>query len=705
MYKNQHGIMKILFKNTNALNINNLLLTLLLFIPVKGFSQSNSEIFFDFTRSNTAQIVNAKNAVISPSENGLTIKINKNQEALLTINGEWDLTAWVYVSFTIKNNGTETVRFDPIISGEKENNKWSKALWTIGWIKPEETRVYNSILLPDYSTRKKNYPKMHKDFPNMRGMPDGISFARSFDLKRTKKIQIKFPASPENKDLVLVSIQTNKPSKSKLYLNNSENFFPFIDPYGQYKYADWEGKFTSDTQFKEAIKTEEKDLAAHKGSSEWNEYGGYKNGPTLKVTGQFRTEKLDGKWWIIDPIGNLFWSSGVNSAGQLKVLTPYQGREHFFEHLPLKSDPIYGKFYKKNEYNFGAANLYKKYGEMKPIVYVEKSLRRMKSWGLNTFGGWSFEEVSQIQKEKRVPYTAYVGTQSTILIGKFPDVYHPNWANNVHNAIKRKAGKINKDPYFFGYFVDNEMHWFEPNEMASKVLKSKGTFGKKEYIKLLKKEIKDISIFNTVANTNFYNWSELERNSNKMNLKAFEKLNIQFYENLCHIYFKTIKEAIDKWSPGSLYLGCRWHVGGKHRNKYNVPIGAQYLDIISLNQYDNELVGFKYPGSDTFDKPYIISEFNFGALDSGKFYPGLGYASDQRNRGEKYKNFIESGLRDPNCVGAHWFMWGNSTTAGRSAIGENANCGIVSELDTPYYQLINYMRQINYNLYNYRLSN
>ena len=44
-------------------------------------------------------------------------------------------------------------------------------------------------------------------------------------------------------------------------------------------------------------------------------------------------------------------------------------------------------------------------------------------------------------------------------------------------------------------------------------------------------------------------------------------------------------------------------------------------------------------GSDTFDKPYIISEFNFGALDSGKFYPGLGYASDQRNRGEKYGLF------------------------------------------------------------------
>jgi len=53
-------------------------------------------------------------------------------------------------------------------------------------------------------------------------------------------------------------------------------------------------------------------------------------------------------------------------------------------------------------------------------------------------------------------------------------------------------------------------------------------------------------------------------------------------------------------------------------------------------------------------------------------------------------------------VGAHWFMWANSTTAGRGYEGENANCGIISETDTPYYELIKFMRKINYNIYSYR---
>lgn len=685
-----------------------LLLAMFLFIsPMLLFAQEgNKSITFDFTNSKTIENLSTKNITTAATAEGLQLKINPETEGNLVIEGNWDLTDWVYVTYTLKNNGQERVRFDPIISGKKSYSQWSKPLWSIGWLEPGETRVFNSVLLPDYGSRKRNYEQMDEDFPDMRGMPDGISFTRSFDLKLTKKINIEFPRSKETKDLVLVSVKTTKPSKPELYKKNPKAFFPFIDQYGQYKYAEWKGKFYSDQQFNIEIEKETKDLATHKGSLEWNQYGGFKNGPQLKKTGHFRTEKYQGKWWIVDPEGNLFWSSGVNSGANLSVSTPYKGREHFFEWLPKKSDPEYGKFYDGKEYSFGRANLYRKHKTYNPSKYTEKSLERMKSWGLNTFGGWSVETVHQYPKQQRVPYTAYVGTISPKLNEKFPDVFHPEWEENVRKKIKWKASKLHDDPFFFGYFVDNEMHWYEPNSMAQKVLqKPKDTPGKKAYIHFLKEDLKKIEAFNEKANTHFESWTALEQSTKKINVEALENINIAFYEKLCHIYFSTIKKAIDEISPGNLYLGCRWHVDGKHRNQYNVPIGAKYLDIISFNEYANELVEFNYPGKGTFDKPYLISEFNFGALDSGKFYPGLGHASDQRNRGEKYQNFIESGLRDPNCVGAHWFMWGNSTTAGRSVVGENANCGIVSEMDTPYYELIKYMRKVNYNLYTYRLEN
>ena len=57
---------------------------------------------------------------------------------------------------------------------------------------------------------------------------------------------------------------------------------------------------------------EAKDLAEHPGPEDWDQYGGSLNGPQLKATGFFRTEKVNGKWWLVDPDGQLFFSHGMD---------------------------------------------------------------------------------------------------------------------------------------------------------------------------------------------------------------------------------------------------------------------------------------------------------------------------------------------------------------------------------------------------------
>ncbi len=52
------------------------------------------------------------------------------------------------------------------------------------------------------------------------------------------------------------------------------------------------------------------DLAAHPGPDDWDLYGGWKNGPQLTASGRFRVEKIDAHWWLVDPQGRLFWSTG-----------------------------------------------------------------------------------------------------------------------------------------------------------------------------------------------------------------------------------------------------------------------------------------------------------------------------------------------------------------------------------------------------------
>src|SRR5690606_39641730 len=89
-------------------------------------------------------------------------------------------------------------------------------------------------------------------------------------------------------------------------------FFPFIDRYGQYVHGDWPEKIHSDADLVKAREQEAAALAKVKRPAEWNRFGGWAKGPQLEATGHFRTAKYQGKWWLVDPDGRLFFSHGLD---------------------------------------------------------------------------------------------------------------------------------------------------------------------------------------------------------------------------------------------------------------------------------------------------------------------------------------------------------------------------------------------------------
>jgi hypothetical protein len=657
-------------------------------------------ILYDFSLDENVNFSTNGDLIITQSKEGIDINIEAGKNGKIIFSGNWDLSCWSYLGYTITNNSKQVLRIDPIVNGKMKKRNWVKPINGIGWINPDETLEFNNLLLPDYGTKKSFYNNMSLDFPNMRGFPDGISFVSSFDMRLIEQIEIEFPTSKTKQSFTLKKIRAYKPAIAPLYLESKETFFPFIDKYGQYRHANWPQKIKNDEQFKIQRLTEDQDLKLNPISKQWNKYGGYKYGPKYKNTGHFRVEKINDKWWFIDPEGYVFWSCGVNSAGKLNIATPINGRRHFFEDLPKRENSNY---YNGNKFNFGDLILAKKYGSSD--MYLNRSLKRMISWGMNTMGGWSNSAVIKAEDDQKVPYTLSVGTLKYKVNNKLPDVFNDDWLTAVNTNIKRASANAKNDSFFIGFFVDNELTWYSPNNFVLEMFKFKeSTSTKSKYIKELKNEFGEIELLNNKCGSNFISWNELKDFEGDKFIHKLSDFNIKFYKKYCEKYFKTISESIKNYCPDKLYLGCRWHVGGrkKHRNKYNIEIASKYVDVLSFNQYVNELNDFHFPGKENMDKPFIISEFNFGALDVGKFYPGLGHASSQRNRGEKYENFIKSALNTTNCIGAHWFMWANSTTAGRGYEGENANCGVLSETDSPYYELIKYMRKINYEIYSFR---
>jgi len=84
---------------------------------------------------------------------------------------------------------------------------------------------------------------------------------------------------------------------------------PFIDEFGQWNRGDFEGKAKSIDELKSFWEDEENNLKPL--SKELSQYGGYL-AERIKGTGYFRVEKIDNRWWFIDPEGCLFLSIGSN---------------------------------------------------------------------------------------------------------------------------------------------------------------------------------------------------------------------------------------------------------------------------------------------------------------------------------------------------------------------------------------------------------
>jgi len=98
------------------------------------------------------------------------------------------------------------------------------------------------------------------------------------------------------------------------------------------------------------------------------------------------------------------------------------------------------------------------------------------------------------------------------------------------------------------------------------------------------------------------------------------------------------------------------------------------------------------------DMPAIIGEFHFGALDRGMFHTGLRGAADQDERGEKYRRYVESALKNPSLVGVHWFQYCDQPATGR-ADGENYQIGFIDVCDTPYPETVAACRKVAAGMY------
>lgn len=169
-------------------------------------------------------------------------------------------------------------------------------------------------------------------------------------------------------------------------------------------------------------------------------------------------------------------------------------------------------------------------------------------------------------------------------------------------------------------------------------------------------------------------------------------------------YYRIVSEEVKRVAPNKLYMGSRLH-GQKypHGGPEKVAIAAsKYCDIIGINRYRFSPSDLRVPEGGV-DKPIIIGEFHFGALDRGLIHPGLRGVGSQTQRAYAYYHYVTQALEHPNIVGTHWFQYRDQPITGRGD-GENYQIGFVNIADNPYPEMVQSARWIGKNMYPLRLG-
>ena len=372
-------------------------------------------------------------------------------------------------------------------------------------------------------------------------------------------------------------------------------------------------------------------------------------------------------------------------------------------------------------YNFSGANLLRKYGPDWPKLSSNVDHRRFRSWGLNTMANCS---QPAIYLERKTPYTATVysldsppedtpgGTGYVATIhddgrvieaasggwGPFPDVFDPSFKQILRKEVAQHKDKAVGDPWCLGYFLGNELHWGKGDTgHALAVLKSPPDQPAKQvFVADLKQKYKEIEQLNQKWGTDHASWDALLRSTTPPDAERARDDLAAFLDKTADAYFRQCREAVKEVDPDGLYLGCRF---AGWANTRTFLAAARYSDVVSVNRYSETITDLRLPGD--VDKPVVIGEFHFGALDRGKFHASLRPVADQNARGAAYEKYVRSALENPLVVGTHWHQFGDQATTGRDD-GENFQNGFVDVCDTPYQETIDACRRIGYQLYETR---
>ena len=314
--------------------------------------------------------------------------------------------------------------------------------------------------------------KLHLPHDFVYGSPAGAKGVRTLDTHSVTSIAflVVWPYEGQFSAILHVRVSDVRLEGQPDYARHvaAADYLPFVDKFGQFAHGNWKYKVHSYDELREDLAEEAAGLAA--APAAWDEYGGWAGGPQLQATGHFRTEKVDGKWWLVTPSGHLFYSVGIN------VVKTDSDAPNGLLH------PDWYESAARSAMSFPTWNLREKFGKADfKYDYYDFVLRRFDSWGLNTIGNWSDGDLVKLGRKPYVITAVSKPSGLPYLQSGFYDTLDATFAAKMRAAVATEfavsgsaLSNAATDPMCIGFFIDNELSfpsdsaYFEPYFKACK---------------------------------------------------------------------------------------------------------------------------------------------------------------------------------------------------------------------------------------------
>ena len=393
-----------------------------------------------------------------------------------------------------------------------------------------------------------------------------------------------------------------------------------------------------------------------------------------KATGFFRVEKIDDRWWLVDPEGCLFLHVAVNGIRPGPTATSETAMQA-------------------------------QYGES--AAWADAETRRLRAAGFNGAGAWCAVPLLRAVEPPLV-YTmertggrdtpagkggfmrafgtakdlAKQGTGHAVYPNDCIPVFHPEFERFCDEHAKSLSDNRD-DPWLLGYFSDNEL----PMPRLEK------------YLALPPGDPEMGACYEAAKR-----WLDQRKGRDSGTADITDADRDAWIEFVYGRYFELTTTAIRRYDPNHLCLGSRFY-GAEKSKAAAFRAAGRWLDVIAVNLY-----GVWEPRAEDIGrwtawsgKPVMITEWYAKGMDSG--YPnhsGAGWTvPTQRDRGLFYQTFTLGLLRADNCVGWHWFRYMDNDPDDLRADPSNrdSNKGIVTIRYEPYAPLLDAMTELNRQVY------